>query len=188
MSWNSLVPARASSVHRSARRIAARHAGNPRHLRCYGTNIWYQPGRSWSGEALSVADFAWKTLMAYFFRLMLLASLSAVLTNTARAQLTPFYTIGADGLSLNDTDFGILVDAANRLLRQPHLAKGTTTSWRNDQSGSHGTISVTNTFHRESMLCHTLSYETIPLATPPGNTTVLNWCKTRDGSWKILSL
>jgi surface antigen len=122
-------------------------------------------------------------------RLVLVACLSMALTHPASAQLTPFYTIGADGVSLNDADFTMLVDAANGLLRRPRLANGATASWQNAQSGSHGTISVTKTFHRESMLCHTLSYETVPMATTSqASTTVLNWCKTGDGSWKILTL
>jgi hypothetical protein len=125
--------------------------------------------------------------MAYFLRLMLLICLCAVLTDRARAQLTPFYTVGADGVSLNNADFTMLVDTANGLLRRPRLAKGATASWQNDQTGSHGTISVTNTFRKDSMLCHTLSYETIPMATSSANKTVLNWCNTQDGSWKILS-
>jgi surface antigen len=129
------------------------------------------------------------TPMAHILRSALVACLSMVLTHAASAQLTPFYTVGADGVSLNNEDFAVLVDAANSLLRRPSLANGATTSWRNAQSGSHGTISVTSTFHRESMLCHTLSYETNPMATTSqANTTVLNWCKTRDGSWKILTL
>jgi surface antigen len=127
--------------------------------------------------------------MAHFLRLMLLVCLCAVLTDRARAQLTPFYTIGADGVSLNNADFTLLVDTANSLLRRPSLANGAAASWQNDQTGSHGTISVTKTFHRDSMLCHTLSYETTPMATTSSaNNTVLNWCKTPDGSWKILSL
>jgi surface antigen len=125
--------------------------------------------------------------MAYFLRLMILACLCAVLTGRARAQLTPFYTVGADGVSLNNADFTILVDAANGLLLRPRLANGANASWQNDQTGSHGTISVTKTFRRDSMLCHTLSYETTPMATSSANKTVLNWCHTRDGSWKILS-
>jgi surface antigen len=125
--------------------------------------------------------------MAYLIRLMILACLGLVLTSKARAQLTPFYTIGADGVSLNNADFGMLVDAANGLLRRPRLANGATATWQNGQTGSQGRISVTNTFHRESMLCHTLSYETTPMGTPPANKTALDWCKTRDGSWKILS-
>jgi surface antigen len=121
--------------------------------------------------------------------LVLVACLSMALTHAARAQLTPFYTIGAGGVSLNDADFAMLVDAANGLLRRPRLADGATANWQNAQSGSHGTISVTKTFHRESMLCHTLSYETVPMATTSqASTTVLNWCKTGDGSWKILTL
>jgi surface antigen len=125
--------------------------------------------------------------MAYYLRLMLLACLCAVPTDRARAQLTPFYTVGADGVSLNNADFTILVDTANSLLRRPRLANGAAANWQNDQTGSHGTISVTNTFRKDSMLCHTLSYETIPMATSSANKTVLNWCNTQDGSWKILS-
>jgi surface antigen len=125
--------------------------------------------------------------MAHFLRLMLLACLYALLTDRAYAQLTPFYTVGADGVSLNNADFTILVDAANSLLRRPRLANGANASWKNDQTGSHGTVSVTKTFHRDSMLCHTLLYETTPMATSSANKTVLNWCHTRDGSWKILS-
>ena len=125
--------------------------------------------------------------MAYCLRLMLLACLCAVLTDSARAQLTSFYTVGADGVSLNNADFTRLVDTANSLLRRPRLANGAAASWQNDQTGSHGTIGVTNTFRRDAMLCHTLLYETTPMATSSANKTVLNWCKTPDGSWKILS-
>jgi surface antigen len=125
--------------------------------------------------------------MPYTLRLILVVVLIGVLAATGRAQLTSFYPIGEGGISLNNADFSKLVDAANNLLRRPRLANGATTRWENDQTGSSGTISVTKTFSRESMLCHTLSYETVPMATPPANRTVLNWCKTSDGSWKILS-
>ena len=97
------------------------------------------------------------------------------------------YPIGANSLSLNNADFSLLIDAANGLLRKSPLRIGASTSWRNQQTGSNGTIHVTKTFHRDGMLCHTLSYETIPAATPPANTTMLNWCKTPDNQWKILS-
>jgi surface antigen len=154
------------------------------------TAMVIRPGRSQTVEPLSRRSlFPERARMAHFLRLMLLVCLCAVLTDRARAQLTPFYTIGADGVSLNNADFTLLVDTANTLLRRPSLANGAAARWQNDQSGSHGTISVTNTFHRDSMLCHTLSYETTPMGTTSSaNKTVLNWCKTSDGSWKILSL
>jgi surface antigen len=103
------------------------------------------------------------------------------------AQLSGYYPITSDGVSLNNADFTMLIDAANGLLNRPHLVKGTNTSWRNEQTGSHGTISVTDTFHHGSMMCHTLNYLTDPMANPSVNTVVLKWCKTADGSWKILS-
>ena len=119
-------------------------------------------------------------------RLMLTVCLILVLPETGHAQLlNPFYTIGSDDVSLNNADFEMLVDAANGLLRRPRLAKGASASWRNDQTRSHGTINVTKTFHRGAMICHTLSYETVPMGTRSANTTVaLDWCKTSDGSWR----
>jgi hypothetical protein len=126
-------------------------------------------------------------MMHTVFRLSMAIYLSILLASKVDAQLTGFYPIGADSLSLNNADFSLLVDAANGLLRKSPLRIGASTSWRNQQTGSNGTIRVKKTFHQDGMLCHTLSYETIPAATPPANTTVLNWCKTPDNQWKILS-
>ena len=125
--------------------------------------------------------------MQTVFRLSMAIYLSILLASKVDAQLAGFYPIGADSLSLNNADFSMLVDAANGLLRRSPLRIGASTSWRNQQTGSNGTIRVTKTFHQDGMLCHMLSYETIPAATPPANTTVLNWCKTPDNQWKILS-
>jgi hypothetical protein len=55
----------------------------------------------------------------------------------------------------------------------------------NEQSGPSGTIRVTKTSHEAAMLCHTVT--TIPMAKPPANRIVLNWCKTRGGEWKMPS-
>jgi surface antigen len=140
-------------------------------------------------QSIAVGSFWRIELMTCNTRLALIVCLSLVLPEMGHAQLlNPFYTIGSDDVSLNNADFEMLVDAANGLLRRPRLAKGASVSWRNDQSGSHGTISVTKTFHRRAMLCHTLSYETVPMGARSANTTIaLNWCKTSDGSWRILS-
>ena len=126
-------------------------------------------------------------MMHIVFRLSIAIYLSMLFASKGHAQLSAFYPIGANSLSLNNEDFSLLIDAANGLLRKSPLHIGVSTSWRNQQTGSNGTIHVTKTFHRDGMLCHTLSYETIPAATPPANTTVLNWCKTPDNQWKILS-
>ena len=120
-------------------------------------------------------------------RLSVMVFLGATMVSVGHAQLAGFYPIGSDAVSLNNADFTMLIDAANDLLRRPRLSSGATTTWRNAQTGSSGTIRVTKTFHDDAMLCHTLNYETVPMATPPANHLVLNWCKTRDGEWKILS-
>jgi surface antigen len=102
------------------------------------------------------------------------------------AQLSEFYTITGDAVSLNNADFEALIDAANGLLRRPRLSQGDKTSWQNGQTGSHGTIVVTDTFHHEAWLCHTLTYNTSPGTASSANTIRLKWCKTPDG-WRILS-
>jgi hypothetical protein len=101
--------------------------------------------------------------MSYVVGQLLAVCLSAIALDSAHAQLGGFYRITSDGVSLNNADFALLIDAANDLLRRPHLTKGDRTNWRSEQTGSHGTISA-STFHHESMLCHTLIYETNPMA------------------------
>ncbi len=102
------------------------------------------------------------------------------------AQLSEFYPITGDAVSLDNADFMALIDAANGLLRRPRLSLGDKISWRNGQTGSHGTIVVTNTFHHEAWLCHTLTYNTSPASASSTNSIRLRWCKTPDG-WRILS-
>ena len=120
-------------------------------------------------------------------RTILSLCLSMVALKSGHAQLSGFYPITSDGVSLNNADFTMLVDAANNLLNRPRLVKGDNTSWRNEQTGSYGTISVADTFYHGSMMCHTLNYLTNPMANSSGNTVTLKWCKTGDSSWKILS-
>ena len=114
-------------------------------------------------------------------------SLAVLFAGPAHAQMSGFYPMGADSLSLNNDDFKLMIDAANGLLRQSPLRTGATTNWKNSQSGSNGTIRVAKTFNRNAMLCHTLVYETTPAGTPQANRTTLDWCNTGGGAWKILS-
>jgi hypothetical protein len=118
--------------------------------------------------------------------LALALCLSAIAINPSHGQLAGFYPVTSDGVSLNNGDFALLIDTANDLLRRPHLRRGESASWRSEETGSHGTISVTNTFRHEAMPCHTLTYETSPMASSSANTLKLNWCETPQG-WKILS-
>lgn len=124
--------------------------------------------------------------MGYATRCLAAAWLGAVLAGPAHAQLTGYYPLSPDGLSLSNDDFAHLIDAANGLLRRSSLAVGSAASWRNDNTGSAGTISVTQTFRHGSMLCHRLVYATIPADTPPANHTVLDWCNAGGRAWKIL--
>jgi hypothetical protein len=118
-------------------------------------------------------------------RVLAALTFGILLLGPANAQLSGYYPFGSDALSLSNGDFMRLIDAANQLLRRSPLPVGTTANWRNDQTGSSGTIRVTRTFRHDSMLCHRLDYETVPAGTPPANRTTLDWCNTREG-WKIL--
>ena len=124
--------------------------------------------------------------MGYVTRSLGIACLGIALAVPGYAQLTGYYPMGADALSLSNDDFARLTDAANALLERTPLPIGSATSWQNTSTRSSGTIRVTQTFKHGSMLCHRLVYETMPGGTPPANRTTLDWCNTRDG-WKILS-
>ena len=95
-------------------------------------------------------------------RLLAVGCLTTALASPAESQLAGYYPMGADSLSLTNDDFRILIDAANELLRRSPLGVGATASWRNGQTGSNGTVSVTKTFTRNAMLCHTLVYDDSP--------------------------
>jgi surface antigen len=124
--------------------------------------------------------------MGYVARSLAALSLGAALAGQTYGQLTGYYPMGADSLSLSNDDFVRMIDAANGLLRRSPLPVGTTTNWQNNQTGSTGTIRVTQTFRHGAMLCHRLVYETTPAGTPPANRTTLDWCDTGHGEWKIL--
>ena len=126
--------------------------------------------------------------MPFASRWFLAVCLCVLMTGKGHAQLGGFYPFGADSLSLDNADFGMMIDAANGLLRKTPLRPGDSVGWRNQQTGSNGTILVTDSFRHDRMPCHTLTYETIPAATPPATKTVLKWCKTPASEWKILSL
>jgi surface antigen len=125
--------------------------------------------------------------MKFVTRLLAAQCCIIALSVPAHAQLSGYYPFSSDAVSLNNDDFARMIEAANKLLRQSPLPVGTATNWRNDQTGSSGTIRVTKTFRHQAMLCHKLVYETIPAATPPANKTTLDWCDTGRGEWKILS-
>lgn len=102
-----------------------------------------------------------------------------------RAQINPFANM--TGARLSNEDFSLLIDAGNALLRRSKLAIGDATQWQNPKTGSKGTITVQMTSHQNGMPCYMLFYQTNIQGAPSSNSTRLNWCKSQDGAWKILS-
>jgi surface antigen len=124
--------------------------------------------------------------MGFVSRSFAALCLGSALAVPAQAQLLGYYPFDSDALSLNNEDYMRLIDTANGLLRRSPLPVGTTAGWRNDQTGSAGTIRVTKTFRHGSMVCHQLAYDTTLGGTPPAKRTMLDWCDTGADGWKIL--
>jgi hypothetical protein len=106
-----------------------------------------------------------------------------LLSGSAHAQLS-FHALGEDTLSVGD--FSALIDAGNALLRRPNLARGASQDWTNGQSGTKGTITVTDSFRHDGWACHSLLYHTVLQGGPTSSDARLKWCNT-PGGWKILS-
>jgi surface antigen len=116
-------------------------------------------------------------------RLASLALIVGLAPGLASAQINPFRGRGADKLTADDVR--MLMDASNRLLARPSLHTGASESWKNDQSGASGSVSLKGNSRRHGLACRTLGYQAHSGAgvSPSGSTLI--WCKTQDGSWKI---
>jgi hypothetical protein len=125
--------------------------------------------------------------MGYISRSITVLCLGTALAVPAQANIPGHDPLGTGALSLSNDDYEHLVGAADGLLRRSPLPIGTTMNWRNEQTGSTGTIRVTQTFRRGAQLCHRLVYETIPAGEPPASHTTIDWCDTGGGKWKIIA-
>jgi surface antigen len=113
----------------------------------------------------------------------LLAALIGIgLATPAYAQVNPFRS-RVRGLTSADMD--MIIQAARRLLDSPDLANGSSSGWKNDQTGNSGIVTVQNTFRHQGMLCRKVNYEINFRARPQPRQYTVNWCKTADGTWKI---
>jgi len=118
-------------------------------------------------------------------RLAFLALAIGLAPGLASAQINPFRGRGADRLS--NADVQMLMDASSRLLAQPTLKKGAAEHWKNDRTGSSGSVSLQGNTRRQGLACRVLNYQARSGAGINPRSSTLTWCKTQDGTWKIAS-
>ena len=103
------------------------------------------------------------------------------LTQPALAQINPFR--GTSATPLNNDDITALIDATNRLLARPQLAKGNSDTWSNPKSGASGTVTAGDATQRNGLACRVMNYKVTVPGPQAERTRTLTWCKTKDG-WK----
>jgi surface antigen len=114
---------------------------------------------------------------------------SAVTASDAVAQMTPL-TGFRNGPRLDPSDFALMSETARKLYQAEKVADGASSEWRNDKTGSTGTVTVedsfTYTFQGQKLECRKVRYEINQRGSSNTPTYLLNWCKDPEGNWKIL--
>jgi hypothetical protein len=110
---------------------------------------------------------------------LLLASLPAA------AQINPFRS-GRTEAGLSGEDSDLLFSSVNQLNRRKNVAVGSSESWRNPATGSHGTSSVTQILERSGMTCHRVHHKVSARGARTPRQYDLTWCLTPEGEWKTL--
>ncbi len=118
----------------------------------------------------------WSTLLA--------CAIFALSAGAASAQINPF--TGKD-LLLSESDVAVIGEVAGGLISGTVVPTGTKLQWHNGETHRRGTIEVLGSSQQDGRPCHKLRY-TVPVKPPAGSRAYdLNWCKTADGDWKIVS-
>jgi hypothetical protein len=105
----------------------------------------------------------------------------------SQAQLSPFGRPNRQPQGLVQGDKQMLAAAEEELNTQQTIHPGDKRDWHNPQSGNSGSVRVLRLFTDAGAPCHSLAYDVTYKAKRPGRTYTLNWCKAKDGAWKIKS-
>src|SRR3954454_3998454 len=129
-------------------------------------------------KTLSVGENAMR-IVACWPLALLLAMLAAM---PASAQINPFRS-GRTEPGLSNDDLNMLTASANRLNNGKNVKVGSSESWSNPSTGSHGIASVTQILERNGLPCRRLHHEFTPQASNSHRKADLIWCRTSDGEW-----
>jgi hypothetical protein len=115
----------------------------------------------------------------------LAASVLLLASVPAAAQINPFRS-GRTEAGLSGEDSDLLLSSVNALNRRRDVAVGSSESWRNPATRSHGTSSVTQILQRSGMTCHQVRHEVSARGARTPRQYELTWCLTPEGEWRIL--
>ena len=112
------------------------------------------------------------------------ALVACLLPAGARAQVIPFGPYFGPGLSPSDNQ--MVFESAARVNAAAPGKVGQSDSWRNPQTKSHGSSTITRVFTSGGMSCHLVRHH-IVVGPRPASNYRFTWCRTPSGEWKIKS-
>lgn len=83
----------------------------------------------------------------------------------------------------NDKDWELLRSTTRKLLDEGK--KGDTATWKNDENGHNGTLTLLGSFEKFGTTCRRV--EVFNDAVTVKATRVVDMCKDKEGAWKILN-
>lgn len=100
---------------------------------------------------------------------------------------TPWLGVPGGGPALTQDDVTRLQAAVARLNEGRSI--GSVERWRSESSKDAGEVALTRRFIAKGMTCHTI-HSLVRFHSQPGapRSFVFNWCRQRDGAWKIVEL
>ena len=83
----------------------------------------------------------------------------------------------------NDKDWELLESTAKKLLDEGE--KGTSASWKNDENGHNGQLTILGSFEKYGTICRRVEMRSDAVEVKA--TRVITMCRDKQGEWKILN-
>lgn len=100
----------------------------------------------------------------------------------ATAQINPFGRYQ----SVSQEDLQIIEAAAAKLYKTDSPNVGATEQWSNPNTGSSGTVTLTQVFDKDGMPCRKLRHRITTKDDKDPKTYIFNRCRVKSGEWKLL--
>lgn len=117
---------------------------------------------------------------------LLTATLFCLAAGSAMAQYNPFLP-SPSGPALRGEDLDLFLASVNQLNRGAEAKVGSSESWTNPRTGSHGLSRIAGQTTKADMRCNAIAHEISIGKAPKSRTTAfsLTWCLTADRGWKV---
>jgi surface antigen len=109
---------------------------------------------------------------------------ASVLGVALHAQISPFFNRFAGNLTGEDMNY--MIASGEQLYGKDNVADGASDTWLNPKTGNGGTITVLQSFTHGGMPCRKVRYDVRLAGHSDTRPYTLDWCKTPEGTWKIL--